>query len=755
MPLDVRIRRLDRHTLSSGVSLIVPALEIDVTLKWSAVSALGFTFQRGVHTAGSIPLGTELAVELFVDGAWIEPEMARFIVTETDTDEALAKPVVGVTAVQYHAYFLSKARMAAQTGAARLFKGTAGTLLRTGVMAEPQARGWAPEMTFAFTPETDSSGRAWAGEAADFEYEVPADQTSLATLDAVTEQGVIRWTAQGRELLVYSRAAREVTRPHTFIGRRRKELQVRESIADAVTHMTVRDDDGVERVIKTGGASGLNLGTLEGAVAASGAKRDAEFSLVGQAALASGSLQTEFTVTEDVAALDSTPFVHYQLGDTVQLRRWGGAIEPVRVTGVQLRKSTDASVSLDLLLQDRIASLDDRLAKRAASLGISVGGNGRAAIRSGGAGGGGSSVRYGTVAAGYTAGSGNPAWVVFTPGAEPEGPFPLWQRANPIGSGDYVAVVDGHISDRILQGDATPPDGTTEPLAPFGAVGEFWVGADDRRYGPLSIHRTDADWVQTTGVLKATVSIPAGTPIVHIPVAHQPEHTLPLSTSYRFDAATGNIVARNAISAGQQVNLSGFFWNIQRDNLMLRFAGADLATIGGVDKFGMAFTWDYFFADAVVGGTLLVRRSIVPSEHRPPIGRNLKAVGSVVASVDAEYVNLVGDRSSSTVRNSEGYWWPTPDYASEWVTMTPINGYTRHPEDPFQATLDPSGRVWLRGRNNGGGVNNQSVFILPEHMRPQYEVTVAGTTITPSGAVFGATNSLDSTIGGTFMARPS
>jgi len=719
---DVRVRRLG--TVPAGLPVILRADTIDYATALSDAATLAFTAQQMDAANGLIPDGTELAVEVWNGSVWAEPaEMSRFTVTERSYDLSDPTLATNFTCVDWGSFRLAKALLSAQE--AREFNGTPGLILRT-LITEARTRGWTSDLTFTFTDTKDSAGANWPKP---INIDIAADTSILDTLGVLRDGGYIDWTVRGHQLYVTAKETSGARHKFT-IGSHRKTQPERTSINDYATAVVLKGDDG--REVRKTGNTGLGLGTLERAANASGVRDTATLDLLASAELAAGAPKTELTVTEDSANPGPMPLRDYLAGDYVWVRR-NGTPEEVRVSGVQVRRAVDSTVSLDVMLMDRLSDNAARLAKKAKSLG-NVAGNGRAKT-SGGGGGTGTSGRYGTVDPSYVRDSGHPVLVDFG-GAELEGPFSFLSSYRP-GGGDRVMVVGSTVLGRVTTGPGAPgdpsipPSGSVEVLEP----GPRWQNHDAARFGDLRITKTSSDWVVLSGVLKRTSGTSSTNEVVaYIPSAYRPQRNL-LKISAAYEDGSSRVELTLNMTTGALTIPSGYSrpislawaWNIRTDGYMPAESGI---TFGGVDIHGTAF----MIARTETGTGDYTR--MIPEGYRPA---RVTTLG--LTPGQSAFVRPTGEATASRDMGPYSdyrFWQVAGTTAYEWEQLNPINGYSHHPDEPLEFTRTPAGIVMLRGLNGGGGISGQTVAFLPEGYRPSYEIILPnGIRITPGGAISG------------------
>ncbi|WP_314647609.1 hypothetical protein [uncultured Microbacterium sp.] len=715
MTFDVRVRRVSDSL--TGKPEHLRADSVDYSASLSEVSALRLQLSQHGKVNGALRAGEELALEIWDGTKWTEGEQSRFTSLGLSLDELDPTMATQLDVVEYVSFRLSKALHDVQSD--RTFTDvTPGYIVHT-LLTEAKSRGAVEGVTWTFTATHDSTGAAWPKAVT---IDLPPDQSALDTLGVLVDTGHIDWTTRGRELVLYLKE--NAGRRHPFtVGKRALERPFRSSLTDAATAVTVRLDDG--KFIRKAGNTSIGLGVLERAISASGVTDDATANVLLDAELAAGAPKSELTISENAETLDRVPLVNYDLGDWVWVRR-GGAGENVRVSGVQVRKTKGESPTIDIILMDKIADNAARLAKAAKAMGR-VGGNGRFK-GSGGGGGGGVSVRYGTVHPAYISYSGSPARVSFDNGATYSDPLDFISEHPPF-AGDRVAVVGNLIVGRIAAEPGEVP-GSIEILEP--AAG--WREYDPARYGPFSIRKTASEWVILNGVLERDPAVPLTDEriAVYIPGAYRPARSGANSwSSYRdekslipygaiFTTTTGAI--RNVDGSINTISLSGLAWNTQTHSLW----NVNNLARGGVGSEGTAF----FIGSATSGNVTLPSTELAPSRTQ---GFHLGS--SVHGTLDAS-TRLLSVNATSTPHWDSIHWQPNSSKQYEYKPLTPMNGYTWNPADPFEYARTPSGIVRLRGRPGGGGVTGATAAILPPGYRPSYEVILPnGLRITPSGAV--------------------
>ncbi|WP_327017226.1 hypothetical protein [Cryobacterium sp. MP_3.1] len=674
--------------------------------------------------------GTELAVKLLGPLGWVEPEHGRFLIQDSNWDEGDSTLMTRYVCVGFVSYKLAAVTLHSSDGSEREWNDTAGVII-LHTLEEGIARGAAVDVGHSFTASVDSDGKAWSGAAALIRQSFPADQTSLSILNALTTAGVIEWSTRGRELLVYSPGHgvdRGTGADRFYVGRYATEFPVSTSIADAATVAIVRGDDGTAH--EFAGADTLGLGRLERANGASGTTDSATLTVLGQLAAAQGGEKQMYTVTENTGAMDAIAGIDYSCGDYVMVWSRTGKPTRMRVSEIQVRRGSDHTTSVDIILEDRLTDLTARLAKRAASLGASLTGSGM--LKGSGGIGGGGGLMTGTIDAGHI-GFG-PARVLMGGSlTEPLGRLASYQPyANDVVVVGSVAGANT-ILGRLVDSDSPVPVGSGELLE----LGEGWEAYDVGRYGEPSIRRMSSDWVILSGVLRrrgvAGTTMVLRVQPVYVPARPKTQFQATVgdttngaaqsSSGFRLELDTtgaltllcgGYAGSADPADAGDLiVSLNSVWYNISTSITM--FAGSTIAGFG-TDPNGTSWTFGSVQSLATI-----------PEGKRPDRARTIPAMtpgyfnawnpGQVISPA----YGVVGSTNGDTT-SIEGGFWQTADGAQqyEWTDVDLINGFTHDPNQHVQYAK-AGGIGMLRGIHESG-VSGQSMGQLPPGMRPSSEI---------------------------------
>jgi hypothetical protein len=749
MEFDIRIRRCG--IAPAGVATTIAATDTDLSTSYSEVPTLGFTASTVV--TGALPDGSELRVELWDGGTWVEPEHGRYIVAGSDVDEADPTMTTRFTAVSWSSYLLSKATLHSADGGERVWTDSVPGLLLDHLFDEAFARGWAADgqLVWTFNSLTDSNGEPWAAETKTT-ISFMAGQTYLEIIQALFEAGAMEWGTNGREIwAVNPGTGPDYTAGPTqiYVGRQALERPMQTSITDLATAITMRADDGTGGVFTQTPALPA-LGRLERELTASGVQDQSTLELLSQIELTRGLPQSMHTVTENMSALDARPLLDYELGSWVNVRRVRtGSWERMRVLEAQMRKQSDNTVAVDLILQDRLGSLTERLTRRAAMLGASASGNGRYKA---GSGSGSGAFKLATISDNYS-GGGAPAPVLFEGSTETSGPYPFLSSYYPA-KGDKVAIGSvGSTGDVILGRISSDGNGVDAGTGEVLELATGWNAWDPGRYGEPTIRRMSSDWVMLSGALVAeagatdlTLNVPGGfrpmrTDLMTYVTTHQDTSGGTLILLSKFDPDTGTLKMLDsdggpyAPYVGQVIFLNGIWWNIKTDGIVV--VGDDL---GSPTMYSVA---DVDGTVSLFGNVSKATGVTLPAELQPAAPKTVLIASTAGPSrnhiVRPIEVPASGSWSYTERNYPDAAFWQSavaPTYT--WTTLTLINGFTHVAGKEVQWAKTPSGIVMIRGSYTGG-VTGQAMAVLPRGARPSFEQVFPGSTrITAGGSIIQA-----------------
>lgn len=621
-PYDVRLRR---YTPGGGAAPILQTTTLDWTAPRSDVPTLTFTAAEAV--TGVLPGFLEVAVELWNGATWNEPRNGRFFVLKRSGDGLDATGTLNYTGVALASYMLSKALVVTADGADLECGSNVGRTVG-GVFRDAQARGWGTHLGASFTDTHDSAGALWDVKQAGLAGLTFKPGTTLkAVLQTLADQYIVEYAFNGRTLELYNPGTGDDLSEGTgrvTVGQGAKELPVTTTLEDLATHVTIRGEEGSAWTYPILGASEA-MGRLELSIDSGGVTTDTQAAQIAELYQVTGSApRHQYTVTEPAAAMAARPFVEYKTGDWVAARRPTGW-ERMRVVQVQIRKDADASIEVDVILEDIMTDLAARIARRIAGR---VGGSGTAPASSysGGGMGGGSGGKRGTLATPW-GDDASGARVIFEGSTEPDGIRYRWSDGySPVSADPVFMVPVGDDNELIivhrLKGVYIPTEGyfqgkflhrALDPLADndpgrvgyFATVlpddmGEASMGLTLNSYGEATITEngtwdfeykvtldagtpTDpgTDWPRSWAALSIMVTSPGDqsmgdTEIYHGP--HRPaENTA--QTFRMYDNGFGSPVTlsirdRRSFSAGQRVqaivNTPGLAANVNQDASFLK-----------------------------------------------------------------------------------------------------------------------------------------------------------------------------------------
>lgn len=729
--------RLRRHDAAGEPREIIQHQTLDFTGPLGAVATMTATVSEKI--VGVLPDVTELAVEIWNGSTWAEAPNGRFIVNARAGDELDVAGIRTLTGVNVVSWVLSKNTLASVNGEPRTWNDTAGLVLNS-VLTEARARGWGHSINWSFTPLADSAGQRWNDDAR-IELDFEAGQTAQGILQLMADQGFLEWSTTGRTLHVHNTGTGENRSNGAGlqrIGGTSQTLPVETTIADLSTHTMVIGESNWTFPVEGAGTS--PYGRLETAVQAGGVNTlNAAQILAGVSTKTGRGPRHQYTVTEDAAVAQARPFVDYQLGDTLSVRRANG-FEPMRVVEIQLR-ADGATTAIDVTLEDRLTTEAAAAAKNAARIGR-LGGNGK---MKGGIGGGGS-VRYAFISPGFQ-GVGGQAYTTPDRGSDvvKDGPYPFLDNYSPA-EGDRVALVGDLILGRAI-GSKITERGTGEVLELSGE----WGSVRPDRYGDPFATLTSSNWVVLRGVVRNLGN--SSTSVLQLPGTMRPVTTVRVPVGI-VDPATGAVTGHVMLTIhpdgwmvadvetaegenvrGDALSLAGIAWNVQTSGLTVIEGPSSIGY--AVDPLGMTYLFGthtgstpqrFVFAPVAAPRRFAHTQSGV---YRPGDTEH------VIAGVLNTDVPLDGSRFQS-----EGL---------EWKRLELINGFT-HGEfgaatslaGPVEFAKREDGLVLLRGRAENGVHREGGTVLgtLPADYRPSYDTPFAsaensdyGFTVTSGGTV--------------------
>lgn len=385
---DIRLRRYADSGTTKGI--VLPTLDIAAEDGESATARIRFT--TTAKTAGRLSAPFIVGLEENTGGKfWTRPRNDLFIVLDDAEDAADQTDVMQFTAQSYVGWLLSKgvhwwAAFNSLDGKTRVYNATPGYILhtwftegQTQVATNNQPRGWAPSLTWDFTPTKDSLGQTW--QAADtIEAALELWKPYSSFIQTWTEQGKFEWWAEGMKV--------RVARVGTGIDRTQQVTLGGPAFAGAPAKTTFQDVFSTLVMIpdKAGALSRLNpgadtrFGALETSMSLSGVDNWTAAEQQAQPAMQEGrAKKLELSFDWIPAAAGPIPARDFDIGDTVTARRRAGKV-PQRVIGIQRAKRAGEPATVRAIVGDKLVGLQAKLAKRAGavSTGTIIGGSGTA-----------------------------------------------------------------------------------------------------------------------------------------------------------------------------------------------------------------------------------------------------------------------------------------------------------------------------------------------------------------------------------------
>ncbi|MEV4806753.1 fibronectin type III domain-containing protein [Nonomuraea sp. NPDC049421] len=358
------------------LGMLPQPLSLEVAWPFNDVGSLRLAYPAHAVGAQLLEQPCEVAIEWSADGqTWTEPPDGRFlrILRRGDGSDR-----AGVLRYELPAYKWMFRKLVLYAGAGQLVDGkrpflsaTPGEILQTW-LAEGQARGALPELTWTFTLTHDSAGAAWA-KVLTIYYEPGLDL--LTTLINLAEQGVIDFQVQGRELRVYN--ADTVLRNDLAGGDAPVDLRYGRDIIqapevgtleDAASAVLVVGDNGFQQSYVSSAGHGP-WGRWEMYVGQGGVSDPGTATLLADTAIkraAGERVQRTRSIAVDTARW--LPFRDYAPGDLVLAPGEAAAMQSLRVRQITLTRDHKKALTGHLVLNDRLLERDIRLARRTAGI---------------------------------------------------------------------------------------------------------------------------------------------------------------------------------------------------------------------------------------------------------------------------------------------------------------------------------------------------------------------------------------------------
>lgn len=359
----------DPLSLSASVGREAGAM----TVEYSRLRRGGDLLARGLDQ------GMEVGLEISRgSGPWVEPLGCRYLLLKRTGDQLDDADTVRLTLPSY-GWLMGKARFLDDAGldedGRRAFEGATPGAIVHALLAENAGRGGIALSASSFSAATDSAGQPWAGTVS-ASYDVGTD---LATLvEKLSEQGVIDWATDGRNLRVWNAeaVARDLTGSvRLHLGRDITQAPDDESLEEVVGRVLVKGDDGL-RFIETTSDSPSPWGVWEGYISQAGIADAATAQRFARHELDRVSrVRGQYTRTLRLSADRAVPLLDYTVTDYIAAPTTSRA--PMRTQVQQITITRDAAgVGAALVLGDKIVDLEVRRAKRLAAIGGGVSGMG-------------------------------------------------------------------------------------------------------------------------------------------------------------------------------------------------------------------------------------------------------------------------------------------------------------------------------------------------------------------------------------------
>lgn len=381
---------------------VVPAVsEIKAVFPLNDLSTGRLVVATGAPRADWLTrLPAEVALEAKIGGEWVEPRNCRFFALKSTVNQH--SPEVVTLDLMSIGVSLRWATVWEATPGdkdlKRQFDSVTPGLVMSRLFSEAKARKdngieWAPGLSWGFTGERDSAGRAWPRNA---RRTLDRSDDLLKTLSWYSDKGAAHWWLEGRELVML--ASQEPNQPTARLRvHASTTIPVTESIEDIATTAAFSGKDGLF-FTQSNPAAVNALGRVERWSEQGNVTQPGTAQLYLDRLLLPGAKPATETRREWTAGVPGQAYLweDYQVGDWVQTDS-----EALRIVEAQISQNKDGVISGAEALGTRMQSLAEKLARRTTDLSSGqVGGeSGRPSPAPGGATGPAEAIRGLTVAA--------------------------------------------------------------------------------------------------------------------------------------------------------------------------------------------------------------------------------------------------------------------------------------------------------------------------------------------------------------------
>lgn len=359
----------------NGASLgVMPSpLKVSASLPMNDHGALSMEYGLAAPKPDALASPCEFAVEVSRDGStWTEPRNARFLYLRRGGDDLKQPARIQAEGLGY-AWRLQTAKVlpindGRADGKRAFLSQNPGTILRALIM-EAQSRGALQGLTYDFSHTADSAGNAWSDKLTIY-YEPGIDL--LTIIRNLADQGVVDFWTEGRTLRVFNSesaaSARrlEVATPSAIVlreGRDMTEAPYKGTWENMANYAYIRGDEGVS-LEKVQNAV-MPWGRQEVFITNGGVSDEGTMNLLADSSLALASEErVERTFGLTLSEVPFLPMLDYAPGDYVGVRLVGKGQAAYRCRQVTLERDAQASVSGNVVLNDRFMESEVRQNRR-------------------------------------------------------------------------------------------------------------------------------------------------------------------------------------------------------------------------------------------------------------------------------------------------------------------------------------------------------------------------------------------------------
>lgn len=308
----------------------------------------------------------------------------RLVLARVEDDETDATQTATFTGTEYLDFLLGSAQIQVD----HEWGGSNPGAIMANVLTDAIGRGWGPRVGFDFSATATSLGEPWANP-------IPNRKASAGTplsqiLEGLVNDGLVEYAVEYHSNKAWLKLYNPGTgRDFSAVGAspvvnlgllKLSRAPRRSTIEGRITRVTVVGDDKIQATREKAVFDANVFGHLEGWVTASGVADVAGVGAIGDNALRDNSSPTNERTYEyeaQNAAPQYYPYSIFRTGDWL-LRPDGENSVTDRIGQITINKTADASLSLTVLMGDRIMSGVASLAKRqnAQTGGAIGGGNG-------------------------------------------------------------------------------------------------------------------------------------------------------------------------------------------------------------------------------------------------------------------------------------------------------------------------------------------------------------------------------------------